>query len=67
MDTNKRPAIQGIADPKCRCTPDQLCRWCNPSPPGDYAAIIDQTPMRFRGKFRESWNDAVKKNNGGEK
>ena len=57
------PKFQGIADPKCKCTPDRLCRRCRPSSPGAYAKIIEQTPDRFRGKFREPWNSAVKKNN----
>jgi hypothetical protein len=58
------PKFSGIADPKCRCTPDRLCRRCQPHSPGPYASIVDQTlPERFRGKFREPWNDAVKKNN----
>jgi len=57
------PKFQGIADPRCRCTPDRLCHRCQPSSPGAYAKIIEQTPDRFRGKFREPWNSAVKKNN----
>ena len=59
------PKFQGIADPRCRCTPDQLCRRCQPSSPGAYARILDPVPDRFRGKFREPWNAAVKKNNDG--
>jgi len=27
--------------------------------------MIDQIPDRFRGKFRDPWNDAVKQNNDG--
>jgi hypothetical protein len=56
--------FSGIADPKCKCTPEKLCRRCNPEPTGKYAAIIHQTPERFRGKFREPFADAVRKNNG---
>ena len=57
------PKFQGIADPRCRCTPDRLCRRCAPTSPGSYATHFEQTPDRFRGKFREPWNAAVKKNN----
>jgi hypothetical protein len=57
------PRFQGIADPRCRCTPDRLCCRCQPFSPGAYAKIIEQIPDRFRGKFREPWNAAVKKNN----
>jgi hypothetical protein len=56
------PKFQGIADPQCRCTPDRLCRWCNPSARSD-AAISYKTPDQFRGKFREPWTAAVKYNN----
>ena len=59
------PKFQGIADPKCKCTPDRLCRRCFPEPLGMYAGHLTQTPERFRGKFLEPWNDAVKKNNKG--
>jgi hypothetical protein len=59
------PRFQGIADPKCKCTPDRLCRRCAPSSPGAYARIIEQIPDRFRGKFREPWNAVVKQNNDG--
>jgi hypothetical protein len=61
------PKFQGIADLKCKCTPDQLCRRCAPSSPGTFARYIDQIPDRFRGKFRTPWNDAVKYNNAGVK
>jgi len=61
------PKFQGIADPKCQCPPDRLCRRCAPSSPGPYTRYIDQTPDRFRGKFREPWNAAVKRNNDGVK
>jgi hypothetical protein len=74
------PKFSGIADPRCRCTPDRLCHRCAPSSPGAYARIIEwnylwniliyvsrefnyQIPDRFRGKFRDPWNDAVKHNN----
>jgi hypothetical protein len=57
------PKFQGIADPRCRCTPNRLCRRCAPSSPGVFAKYVDQTPDRFRGKFREPWNAAVAKNN----
>jgi len=57
------PKFSGIADPKCKCTPDRLCRRCA-SPRGPYAEFIDYRG-RFAGKFRESWNEAVKKNNAG--
>lgn len=56
------PRFQGIADPRCRCTPDRVCRWCCP-PDWSDAAISYKTPGRFLGKFREPWNAAVKKNN----
>ena len=59
------PKFSGIADPKCKCTPDRLCRRCQPHPLGIYATHFEQTPGRFRGKFREPWNAAVKKNNAG--
>jgi hypothetical protein len=57
------PKFSGIADPRCRCTPDRLCRRCQPWKPGPYAAHFEQIQERFRGKFREPWNSAVKKNN----
>ena len=57
------PKFSGIADPRCRCTPDRLCYRCQPSSPGAFARYIDQIPDRFRGKFREPWNAAVAKNN----
>lgn len=58
-----RPTFSGIADPKCRCTPTELCRRCQPHPLGPYASHFEQTPERFRGKFRTPWNDAVQQNN----
>ena len=60
------PRFQGIADPRCRCTPDRLCRWCSPPGQSD-AGISHLKPNEFRGKFREPWNDAVRKNNDGNK
>ena len=57
------PRFSGIADPKCKCTPDRLCKKCAPPSPGSYAAIIDQRPDRFRGKFRDPWNTAVRISN----
>jgi hypothetical protein len=51
------PKFQGIADPKCKCTPDRLCRRCS-----DHGREVDAR-IFFRGKFREPWNSAVKKNN----
>lgn len=67
-----KPIFAGIADPRCRCTLDRLCRLCAPTSPGNYPEMIDYRPDRFRGKFREPWNAAVAKNNdriknGGEK
>ena len=59
------PKFQGIADPRCRCTPDRLCRRCFPEPLGIYAKHLTQAPERFRGKFHKPWNDAVKQNNDG--
>jgi len=59
------PKYQGIADPRCRCTPDRLCRRCFPEPLGIYAKHLTQAPERFRGKFDKPWNDAVKQNNDG--
>jgi len=59
------PKFQGIADPRCRCTPDRLCRRCS-----DQEREIDAR-IFFRGKFREPWNEAVKidrtKNEGGDR
>jgi len=48
--TAEVPKFQGIADPKCRCTPEYICVRC---------AKVG----RYGGKFGTSWNDAVKKNN----
>jgi len=59
------PKFSGIADPRCRCTPDRLCRRCFPEPLGIYAKHLTQAPERFRGKFHKPWNDAVKQNNDG--
>ena len=58
------PKFQGIADPRCRCTPDRLCQRCS-----DHDREVDAR-IFFRGKFREPWNEAVKTDrikNGGEK
>jgi hypothetical protein len=50
MEDNSTPKFSGLADPKCQCTPERICQRCQ----GDL----------FSGpKFREPWNDAVKKNN----
>jgi hypothetical protein len=59
------PKFQGIADSKCRCTPDRLCRRCDPEAPGAFARFFDPriAGVYFRGKFREPWNAAVAKNN----
>jgi len=57
------PRFSGIADPKCKCTPDRLCRRCFPEPLGMYAKHLTQTPERFRGKFHKPWNEAVRINN----
>ena len=57
------PKFQGIADPRCRCTPDRFCGPCS-------GAGKVGTFVIFRGKFREPWNEAVKTDrikNGGEK
>ena len=58
------PKFSEIADPRCRCTPVWLCRWC--CPPGwSDASVSYSGAARFRGKFREPWNIAVRKNNDG--
>lgn len=62
---SSRPTFSGIADSKCKCTPGRLCRWCLPNSTDER-----ESAARFRGKFREPWNDAVKIDrikNGGEK
>jgi hypothetical protein len=53
------PTFSGIADPKCKCTPDELCRRCAPSGKKD-AMIIGE---HFAGKFKVSFAEAVRENN----
>ena len=69
-DRGDRPVFSGIADPKCHCTPDRLCRRCNPPPLCENADILrpeltewEREKSRFRGKFRVPWDEAVRKNN----
>ena len=49
------PKFQGIADPKCRCTPVYVCRRCQ--------AQESRLKGFYIGKFKEPWNAAVAKNN----
>jgi hypothetical protein len=55
--------FNGIADRKYKCTPDELCRRCQPHPVGPYATHFEREPERFRGKFKESFAEAVRENN----
>lgn len=45
--------ISGIADPKCKCTPNRICRRC------------ESRTLRCGPKYREPWSEAVKIDKGG--
>jgi len=53
------PTFSGITNPKCKCTPDELCRLC--APPRRKERQI--TGEHFAGKFKVPFAEAVKENN----
>jgi hypothetical protein len=53
------PVFSGIADRKCKCTPDELCRRCAPSRRKEHQI----TGEHFSGKFKVPFAEAVRENN----